>query len=136
MAGVPQYAKDKPNLLQVVTSRFTVGTDKTGKVAFTLPKGAIVCPSSFVNVKTAFDAGTAQLGVSGTTAALFASADIAPTVQAAFKPIVNATVVTGATFNVPLAADTDVIWTVATATSGVLIACIVFVYPMFLTDLL
>lgn len=138
MAGVPQVSKSTPNLLQVVVARYDVSKDKTGKVAVTLPKGAIIMMSTAINIPTAFNGTTptALLGITGTTAALFASADVAPA-TAGTKPIVAATLNAGG-LNAPLAADTDIIWTVGGGganTAGVAIACIVFAYPQLLTDL-
>lgn len=135
MAGVPRYIKDMPGVVQNLQGRYNAATDRTGKLIGTLPKGALLLPSTFVHVQTAFNAGTAKIGTSGTNDAMFASADIAPTVKSSFKAVVNASLETGAIFNVPLAADTDIVWTVATAASGILIANIVFVYPYLLTDL-
>lgn len=119
MAGQAQFHKDLAVMNRAYAVFNIAAGDATGKTLFTLPKGAMIAPGSYVQVETAVAGGTTTtvIGTSGDTDALFASADIGPT-AAGTKQIVLATLNAGA-LNVPLAADTDIILTIgASNTAG------------------
>lgn len=135
MAGVPEFNKELRGVQFVGYGRYDASKDTTGKVLFTLPKGGIAIPLGWICVTTAFNAGTLAVGRSGATTALWATADAAAT-TAGLKQQVLATITADATFKAVLAADTDVIATVATAVTGVAIVAQPFLYPYKLADLL
>jgi hypothetical protein len=145
MPGTPQYSKATPNLMQVAIARFDLSKDKTGKVAFTLPKGAIPNLGSQVNVTTAFNGTTptvtighaANAAIAAGPASLFASVDVAPA-AVGVKGINGAATLNAGALNVPLAADTDITFTVGGGganTAGVVVLSLLFSYPILLTDL-
>lgn len=139
MAGVPTYCKDKINLLNTITVRYDYLKDKTGKLAFTLPKGAVIVPNaSCINVMTIFNGTTptVTLGSLAQPQAIATSTDVTPATQGV-RPVLAATINAGALWS-PAVADTDIFFTVTTTntTQGVVLITVSFSYPALLTDLL
>lgn len=133
MAGTPRYAKDQPTMLQFMEASYNVASDVTGKVLFTLPKGARIIPGACaLMVQTAFDGTTPTvlIGTSGDTDAIAASADVAPA-TAGLKALVLATLNAGA-FKAAQTSDIDIIATVGgggSNTAGLVYVTIAFAYP-------
>lgn len=131
MAGIPLYSKEL-RVVNTIEGRYDKAADATGKIIGTLPKGALVLPSSYAFVATGFDgtAPTFQVGFAGATAAIMASADVAPAAQG-IKAAVAATMTTGG-LNAPLSADKDVVLTVSEpgdGTVGTIYVVIDFIIP-------
>lgn len=138
MAGVPHFNKALRNIVAATSDQFSKALNNTGKLAFTLPKGACIDPQGWAAITTLFDGTTplVKLGnAAGVTASadddsLWASADIAPA-TAALKIQVLATVTASAVTKVPLIEDLDFTWSWATTGSDGTVGVVMIVQPFF-----